>query len=125
VRVHYALTIDGGRAWAGRDARVTLHETKEQAEAELLRYVIDCGGDRQLDDDDMIGDYMECNEERYCFGVICSPGSYLEGVEVVDPDAPWPDDGGYEECADCGSTGHDTGSNTCPGPRVEDFAGNR
>lgn len=22
----------------------------------------------------------------------------------------------YAECADCGSTGHDTGSNTCPGP---------
>lgn len=25
-----------------------------------------------------------------------------------------------EECADCGSTGHDTGSNTCPGPDVQD-----
>ena len=22
----------------------------------------------------------------------------------------------FEECADCGSTGHDTGSDTCPGP---------
>ncbi len=26
----------------------------------------------------------------------------------------------YEECADCGSTGHDTGSDTCPGPDVQD-----
>lgn len=26
----------------------------------------------------------------------------------------------HEECADCGSTGHDTGSDTCPGPDVQD-----
>lgn len=24
------------------------------------------------------------------------------------------------ECADCGSTGHSTGSDTCPGPDVQD-----
>jgi hypothetical protein len=26
----------------------------------------------------------------------------------------------YQECADCGSTGHDTGSDTCPGPDAQD-----
>ena len=30
---------------------------------------------------------------------------------------PLDDNGKSGECADCGSTGHDTGSNTCPGPR--------
>jgi hypothetical protein len=27
---------------------------------------------------------------------------------------------GGDACADCGSTGHDTGSDTCPGPDVQD-----
>lgn len=25
-----------------------------------------------------------------------------------------------DACADCGSTGHNTGSNTCPGPNEQD-----
>jgi hypothetical protein len=25
-----------------------------------------------------------------------------------------------DACADCGSTGHNTGSNTCPGPDIQD-----
>jgi hypothetical protein len=35
----FVLIIDGGNAWAGRPPVATLHETRAEAEAELLDYV--------------------------------------------------------------------------------------
>jgi hypothetical protein len=67
----YVLTIDGGNAWAGRPPVATLHETRAEAEAELLDYVRrnwddETDGDEQPDDlDEMIDRYFEQVPERY------------------------------------------------------------
>lgn len=68
----FVLTIgERGSSWAGRPNRTSLHDTREQAEAELLQYVRlnwddEMDGDEPPEDpEEMIEQYFEYVPERY------------------------------------------------------------
>jgi hypothetical protein len=68
----FVLTVgERGSSWAGRPPVATRHDTREEAEAELLDYVernwdseMD-GEERPEDPTEMIGQYFEVVLERY------------------------------------------------------------
>jgi hypothetical protein len=67
----FVLIIDGGNARGGRPSAATLHESREEAEAELLAYVrrnwdVETDGAEQPEEpDEMIGRYFEEVAEQY------------------------------------------------------------
>jgi len=83
--LEWALTIDGGNTWAGRPARVSLHESRHAAERALVAYVIRCGGDADLDEDDMIREYFDDAMEQYCYGIIVEPSPETLSVPDLAP----------------------------------------
>jgi hypothetical protein len=60
-----------GNSWGGRPSAVTIHETREDAKAQLLDYVNrnwddeTDGHERPEDSDDMIERYFDEVQERY------------------------------------------------------------
>jgi hypothetical protein len=71
-----------GHSWAGRPPLTSVHNSREEAEAELTQYIRD-NGDQQMDGDELPQDEAELVEQYFDF--VLEP---YEIFEVLPPFLP-------------------------------------